>query len=67
MKDYGRYIIRSDYLTKKMDEEVIDSLMQEKTLETKLNLHQIPRDMHHIYCPLTGRHKKIGIPYSSPP
>ena len=71
MKDYGKYIIRSDYLTKKMDEEVIDSLMNEITLESKLDSqplpHNIPKNLHKFYCPISGRHKITGIPYSSPP
>ena len=58
------------FLSRKEDQEVIDILQKEfeENLESKLKgVELIPKSVHKFYDPKTGRHRELGIPYSSPP
>ena len=59
------------FLNNPEDKEVIEFLQrefEEKNLERKLKgVELIPKSVHEFYDPKTGRHKELGIPYSSPP
>lgn len=59
------------FLNNPEDKEVIEFLQrefEEKNLERKLKgVELIPKSVHEFYDPKTGRHRELGIPYSSPP
>lgn len=59
------------FLSREEDKEVVDLLQrefEEKNLERKLKgVELIPKSVHKFYDPITGRHRELGIPYSSPP
>jgi len=59
------------FLNNPDDKEVIDSLQrefEERNLESKLKeVRLVPESAEKYYCPKTGRHRELGIPYCSPP
>jgi hypothetical protein len=66
----GKIIDYYTFLTRKDDKEAIDLLQREfeENLESKLKeVRLVPKSVEKYYCPKTGRHKELGIPYSSPP
>ena len=66
-----------DYKLRKLiltfDQDILDAVdlvqkeHEKKTLEGRLLKENIPLKAQEFYCKYTGRHKELGIPYSSPP
>ena len=61
-----------DYMIDQDLEEVLDKLMSEHRAKITqkdrvMTQYSIPEEAIKYYNPDTGRHKKLGIPYCSPP
>jgi len=65
------YKLRKQILT--FDQDILDAVdlvqkeHEKKTLEGRLLRENIPLKAQEFYDKYTGRHKELGIPYSSPP
>lgn len=66
---------RKRYQVLTFDKDILDAVdIVEQELHEKLTLEGrligveiVPKEAQKYYCSITGRHKTLGIPYSSPP
>ena len=69
VKDYNKLYNK---ITLQMEQDINEVVERSETdlkstLEARLLSENIPLKAQEFYCKYTGRHKELGIPYSSPP